>query len=98
MLRGVRIVSQQGIQAHDNSGRAETALAAMRFGHAFLRGMRALCVANALNGDDMFAVETYKRCETGIDTRVIDFLGGGVVLAHNNCASTAPTFAAATIN
>lgn len=98
MLRGVGIVSQQGIQAHDNSGRAETALAPMRFGHSLLGGMRALCVANALNGDDMLAVETYKRCETGIDTRVIDFLGGGVVLAHNNGASTASTFAAATID
>lgn len=70
----------------------------MRFRYPFLCGVWILCVANALNGDDMFAIETYKRCQTGIYTRVVDFLGGGIVLAYNNCASTTSTFAAATIS
>lgn len=70
----------------------------MRFGYSLLCGMRVLCVSNALNGDDVFAIETYKRRQTGIYTRVVDLLGGGIVPAYNNGASTASTFAAATIS
>lgn len=60
--------------------------------------MRTLGVANTLNGDDVFAIETYKRRQAGIYTRVVDFLSGGIVLAYNNGASTASTFAATTIS
>lgn len=70
----------------------------MRFCYSFLCGMRTLGVANTLNGDDVFAIETYKRRQAGIYTRVVDFLSGGIVLAYNNGASTASTFAATTIS
>lgn len=95
--RGGCVVPQQGIQAHDDAGRTETALASVGLCHPFLRGMGPLCVADSLNGDDMLAVETHKRRQAGIDAGVVDLLRRRVELAYNDGAGAASTFATAAV-
>jgi hypothetical protein len=59
--------------------------------------MGPLCVADALDGDDMFAVETYKRGQAGVDAGVVDLLGRRVELAYNDGAGAASTLATAAV-
>lgn len=97
ILCWVGVIPQQSIETHDNARRTETALASMRLGYPFLCGMRVLCVANPLNGNDVFSIETYKRCQTGVDTGVVDLFRCWVILAYNNGAGTTPTLTTATV-
>ena len=95
VLRGLRVVAKQGVQAHDNTRSAEAALAAIAHGDTLLGRMRSLCVADALDGDGMLAVETDKGCQAGVYAGMVDFFRCRVVLADDDCAGTATTFAAA---
>ena len=97
VCRGIGVVPQQRIQDHDNSGRTEAALASVGLGHPFLRGMGPLGVADALNGDDMLAVETYKRGQAGVDAGVVDLLRRGVELAYHDGACAASALATAAV-
>lgn len=60
--------------------------------------MRLLDVADALDGDDVLAVDRGEGGEAGIDAGVVDLLCGGVVLGDNDGAGTATAFTAATGN
>jgi hypothetical protein len=59
--------------------------------------MWALCVANALNGDDMLAVQADQRCQAGVYTCVIDLFCGGIILADDDGASTTATLSTAAV-
>lgn len=61
-------------------------------------GVRLLGVTDALDGDDVLSVEARKRRQTRVYASMIDLFGRRVVLADDNGASTATTFAASSIH
>lgn len=52
-------------------------------------------VADAFDGDDMFAVDGDEGGETGVDGGVVDFLGGWVEAREDEGAGAAAAFGAA---
>ena len=58
--------------------------------------MWLLDIADALDRDHMFAVDAGERGETGVDARMIDPLGGRIILGDDDCASAASSLSTAT--
>lgn len=56
MHRGGVIIPQQRVQAHDDAGSTEAALATIALGHTFLSRMWPFRIANPFNSNDMLAV------------------------------------------
>lgn len=56
---------------HDKAGCAEATLAPIHLCQAFLHWMGTIRVANAFDGDDMFAIDAHYRSKTCIDRGVI---------------------------
>jgi hypothetical protein len=83
-------VAQKRIQAHDDAGSAETALAAIALCNALLCGVRPLDIADAFDCDDMLTVDADERGKTGVYGGVVDFGGCGVELRHNLGLSVHP--------
>lgn len=96
MLRRVWFISQESIEAHDDTWGTKTALGAVTLGDTLLGRVWLLDVADALNGDDMFAVDGCQWGETCVDTGVVDLLGRGIILRYNDGTGTASTLATAT--
>src|SRR5690606_29225912 len=86
-----RIVPQQGVEAHDDAGCAESALATITNRHPLLDRMGFVGAADTLDGDDMLPVDAGQGCQTSIYAGMVDLLGGWVILAHNDGASAAST-------
>ena len=63
--------------------------------YALLGRVRAFGIADALDGDNMLAVETSKGRQAGIDAGVVDLFSRGVILTDNDGAGSAATLAAA---
>ena len=97
MLGRAIVISQQGIQTHDDTWGTEAALRTVALGHTFLSWVRLLDIADTLDGDDMLPVDGYKWSKAGIYTGMIDLLGGWIVLRDDDGASTTTSFATATI-
>ena len=94
MLRGVGIIAEQSVEAHDNSGRAKAALTSISLRNSLLGGMRPLHIPNSLNCDNVLSIHTDQWCQAGIDTGMVYFFRCRVVLRDHHCASSASTFSA----
>lgn len=63
---------------HHNTWCTEATLTSIADSKSLLHSMRVLHIANALNGDDVFAVDADQWRQTGVHGRVIDLVGGWV--------------------
>ncbi len=96
VLGGRVVVPEQGVEAHDDARGAEAALRAIALCDALLGRVGLIDVADALDGDDVLAVDRGEGREAGVDAGVVDLLGGWVVLRDYDCAGAAAALAAAT--
>jgi hypothetical protein len=56
---------------HYDTRSAETTLTAVSDSHSLLSGMRALDIANPLNGYDVFSVNADDGCKAGVDRGMV---------------------------
>ena len=68
---------------HDNTRRAETALASVTLGNSFLHRMRILNVPYPFHGDDMLPIDTHERSQTSVDRRMVNLHSCRVELGHH---------------
>lgn len=63
----IRVVAEQSIETHDNAWGTESTLTAIALCYPLLCWMRVPDVSNALDSDNMLAVNTDDRREARID-------------------------------
>ena len=91
-LRRVVLVPKQSVRAHDNTRRAETALASIPHSNPLLHRMRPLHRSDPLHCDDMFSVNAHERRQAGVYAGVVYLFCCRVVLGDNHCAGAAASF------
>jgi hypothetical protein len=89
------VVPQQRVQAHDDAGGTEPALRAVALCDTLLGRVGPLHVADALDRNDVLAVDRGEGREAGVDARVVYLFRGRVVLGDDDGAGAAAAFAAA---
>lgn len=68
---------------HDNSRRAKATLASISHCNPLLDRMGILDISDALDGDDMLAIDTDNGRQTGVDGRMVEFLRSLVDIGHH---------------